>query len=294
MVFISACEEKMKKRIGVVDVGGGLRGIYAAGVFDYCMKERITFDLGIGVSAGSANLASFIAKQQERNYRFYTEFAMRKEYMGIENFLRTGSYIGLDYIYGTLSNSDGELPLDYKTLQRNPMEFVIVATDAQTGKAVYFDKWDICQNRYDVFKASSAIPVVCKPYVIDIDDKPYYDGALGDPVPIEKAFEMGCDKVVLILTLPKDEKREPGKDIFLASRMKRKYPLAAQEMLKRAEHYNQSVEKAKEYEKEGKLLIIAPDNTCGVDTLSRKVKSLCRLYEKGYGDAAVIKAFIGS
>ena len=46
--------------------------------------------------------------------------------------------------------------------------------------------------------------------------------------------------------------------------------------------------------KEGKLLIIAPDNTCGVDTLSRKVKSLCRLYEKGYGDAAVIKAFIGS
>ena len=45
-------------KIGVVDVGGGLRGIYAAGVFDYCMDENIKFDCCIGVSAGSANVAS--------------------------------------------------------------------------------------------------------------------------------------------------------------------------------------------------------------------------------------------
>ena len=43
-------------KIGVVDVGGGFRGIYACGVLDYCMDENIRFDLSIGVSAGSANL----------------------------------------------------------------------------------------------------------------------------------------------------------------------------------------------------------------------------------------------
>ncbi len=43
--------------IGIVDVGGGLRGIYAAGVLDRCMEHGIQFDLGIGVSAGGANLA---------------------------------------------------------------------------------------------------------------------------------------------------------------------------------------------------------------------------------------------
>ena len=48
----------MKSKIGVVDVGGGFRGIYAAGVLDYCMHKGIWFDLGIGVSAGCANLAS--------------------------------------------------------------------------------------------------------------------------------------------------------------------------------------------------------------------------------------------
>ena len=48
-------------KTGIVDVGGGLRGIYAAGVLDYCMDKGIRFDLGIGVSAGSANLISYAA-----------------------------------------------------------------------------------------------------------------------------------------------------------------------------------------------------------------------------------------
>ena len=74
-------------KTGIVDVGGGLRGIYAAGVLDYCMAENIRFDLGIGVSAGSANLTSYCAGQKGRNYIFYTDYSFRKEYMGVENFL---------------------------------------------------------------------------------------------------------------------------------------------------------------------------------------------------------------
>lgn len=49
------------EKIGIVDVGGGFRGIYATGVLDYCMDNNIEFDLGIGVSAGSANLISYMA-----------------------------------------------------------------------------------------------------------------------------------------------------------------------------------------------------------------------------------------
>ncbi len=55
---------KRSVKIGVVDVGGGLRGIYAAGVLDYCMDQGIRFDLGIGVSAGSANLVSCAASKE--------------------------------------------------------------------------------------------------------------------------------------------------------------------------------------------------------------------------------------
>lgn len=42
-------------KTGVVDVGGGLRGIYGVGIMDYCMDQGIHFDCCIGVSAGSAN-----------------------------------------------------------------------------------------------------------------------------------------------------------------------------------------------------------------------------------------------
>ena len=43
-------------KYGVIDVGGGLRGIYGAGVLDRCLEEDLRFDLCIGVSAGSACL----------------------------------------------------------------------------------------------------------------------------------------------------------------------------------------------------------------------------------------------
>ena len=68
-------------KLGVIDVGGGMRGIYAAGVLDYCLDHHIYFDLGIGISAGSANLASYFAGQARRNLQFYSEYALRKEYM---------------------------------------------------------------------------------------------------------------------------------------------------------------------------------------------------------------------
>ena len=97
-------------KTGIVDVGGGFRGIYAAGVFDYCLDRDIHFDLSIGVSAGSANVMSYLAGQRGRNYKFYTEYALRPEYMGAKNVLKRGSYIDLDYVYGTLSNSTGEYP----------------------------------------------------------------------------------------------------------------------------------------------------------------------------------------
>ena len=35
--------------IGIIDVGGGTRDIYGAGVFDYCLEHHITFDYGIGI-----------------------------------------------------------------------------------------------------------------------------------------------------------------------------------------------------------------------------------------------------
>ncbi|BCI60540.1 patatin family protein [[Clostridium] leptum] len=277
-------------KIGVVDTGGGLRGIYASGVLDGCLDQGISFDVGIGVSAGSANLSSYFSGQKKRNYQFYTEYMMRKKYMSFSNFLFKKTYIDMDYVYGTLSNSDGENPLDYPAFAKNPAEFIVVATDANTGEVHYFNKNDISQDHYDILKASCAIPFVCKPY--EVDGRPYYDGALGDPIPIEKAFAMGCDKVVLILTKPKDLLRTPEKDEKLAARIEKKYPFAARQMRLRASKYNEGVALAKKYEEQGILQIIAPDDTCGLDTLTRKPQAMKEFYEKGLYDSSIVMKFL--
>ena len=269
-------------KTGVIDVGGGYRGIYAAGVLDYCIDQNITFDLGIGISAGSANLASYAAGQKGRNYRFYTEYGFRKEYASLRNFICKRSYIDMDYVYGTLSNHDGENPLNYPVIRDNPMDFLVVATDAVTGRTKYFGKEDIAADNYDVFKASSSIPFFCPPY--EIEGVPYYDGALGDPVPVEKAFELGCDRVVVILTKPENVLRNSKKDKRLAAGIRRKYPMAAERLCERAQRYNEGVALAQKYAKQGRVLIVAPDDTCGVDTLKRDKPALHRLYEKGYAD----------
>lgn len=274
----------------VIDTGGGLRGIYASGVLDRCIELGVNFDVAIGISAGSANVSSFLAGQQKRNYRFYIDYSGRKKYMSVHNFITKKSYIDLDYIYGTLSNSDGEDPLDYDAFTKNKAEFITIATNAITGEAKYFDRSDMAQDRYDVFKASSCIPFVCRPYFIN--GVPYYDGALSDTIPIQKAFDMGCDKVVLIITKPKDVIRTPGSDKKLGARIRRKYPKAADAISARADRYNAGVAAAKEYEKQGKLLLIAPDDICGMDTLTRDVEAMKKLYEKGIHDADRIPEFL--
>lgn len=281
-----------KQKIGVIDVGGGTRGIFGAGVLDRCMDLGIRFDHFVGVSAGSANGASYIAGQKGRNFVFYNDFAFRKEYMSFDNFKKTGSYIDLDYIYGILSNEDGEYPLDYDAMMADPCGFEVVATNALTGRAIYFRKEEMERNKYDFFKASSCVPGINKPYYVG--KIPCYDGGLADPIPYKRAFRAGCDKVVVILTKPRDTVRNSGKDRLLAAAIAWEYPKAAETWINRANVYNKSVSEIFELEKEGKVLIIAPENIGELKTLSQDHAALEDLYDQGLRAVAAIPGFIAS
>ena len=259
-------------KIGIVDMGGGYRGIYGAGVLDWCMDNGVKFDLGIGVSAGSCNLISYAANQPRRNRKFYSEYGLRKESAGAGTYLHKKTLIDLDYLYSTLSNADGECPLDYPAFAANPMEFYAVAVEARTGVTHYFGREDIRQDDYNVLKASCSLPLFCHPY--PVKGVPYYDGAICDPIPFEKAFALGCDKVIVLMTKPVTERRRPQRDEKAARFLKRKYPAASKMLRNRARLYNAQVEKAMEYEKEGRVFIVAPDDTCGVTSVSPSSSSI--------------------
>ena len=278
-------------KIGCVDVGGGVRDIYGAGVLDYFLDEGIMFDYCIGVSAGSGNCASFVALQRGRNKQFYLDYILRKEAIGAGRLLRTGSFLDLNYVYGTLCAKDGENPLDYSSLIKSKTDFTVVATDAETGKAAYFDKNnDMAEDDYKILMASSCLPVFCKP--VDIKGRKYYDGGLSDPIPFEKAVESGCDKIIVILTKPVNAHINQNRNSLGASILKRKYPNFSEAMSSAAYTYSKQLENALKLQEEGRALILAPDDIMGLGTLTRDKDKLVKLYEKGYSDAQKIKAFI--
>ncbi len=276
--------------IGFIDAGGGMRGVYTAGIYDFLLEENVNIDYGIGVSAGAANMITFFANQIGRTLKFYSDYSFRKEYMSMSNWFKTGSYLDLDYIYTTLTVTGGEYPLDYETFKDTVSPFFILATDASTGQAKYFTREDIALNSYDVLKASCAIPAACKPY--PIKGNLYFDGGVSEPIPFKKAFDDGCDKVVVMVTRTPDYVKPKQKNLPLISYMLRKYPKVIELLKNRHNAYNESVAAVKELEKQGKALLVCPDDCCGVDTLTKDRHAIFKLYEKGQIDAKRILDFI--
>ena len=279
-----------KEKIGIIDVGGGMRDIYGAGIFDYLIDKRIDLDYTIGVSAGSANIASYLSKQKGRNKVYYLEYSFEKDYMSLRNYIKTGSFFNFDYIYGTLSNSDGKYPWDYDKAMKSSKEMVVVTTDAKSGKPVYFYKKDFKKNDYGMLKASCSIPIVCKAY--KWNDNYYYDGALSDPIPFKKAFEDGCDRVIVILTRSTDYRKKTKHTRFF-KKLNKKYPNMVEKLYSRCDIYNRQLEELLEkYVPSGKAFVIGPNNLHNVDTIRRKKENLEKLYNEGYKDGKKIEKFL--
>lgn len=276
--------------IGIVDVGGGMRCIYTSGIYDRLLEENYMPDYCLGVSAGAANLITYVAKQKGRTLPFYREYAKRKEYMSIKNLVKTGSFISLDYVYSVLSNEDGENPLDYETFKNSKVIFKAAATKAKNGEAKFFTNEDVLKNNYGVLKASCCLPGVCKP--VKFQNDLYFDGGVAEPIPIKKAFEDGCDKVVLVLTKQRKEYMTPMLATKVLSARIRKYPEVFELMKTLHIRCADIFEKVSQLEKDGKLLVIEPKDCFGMNTLTRDYVPMTKMYEQGYADGEKILEFV--
>lgn len=268
--------------IGIIDVGGGMRGVYGAGVLDYFLDQDVHFDYCLGVSSGSANIASFVARQKERNYRFYTEHILHRGFMGMSAFIRGNSFFNLDYIYSTLTNEID--PIDYETILASKSIFKVQATHADSGKPHYFSTSDFSTKNCSALKASSAIPVACRP--VKVNGRFFFDGGVSEPIPVKKAFEDGCEKVYVILTKPLHILMGPEKFKPLYRLLLRRYPEIVKALDRRSAMYNDSIKELIQMAKADKVTIIAPRETFEVNTASRNIDNIKRLYQSGYRDAA--------
>lgn len=265
---------------GLIDVGGGMRDAFGAGVIDCFLEHEIKFPYQIGVSAGSGNLVSYLAGQKDRNRRYYEEYSSRPEYMGVHSLLTNGNYFHLDYIYGTMSREGGEDPVDYDALMANPAILKIAACDARSGKTFFFDKRDIKRNDYSFVMASCCVPGFCRP--IKIDGHEFVDGGTAIPIPWRKAVHDGCSKLVVILTLRKDDILEPASYTKLEDLLLLKYPKLIRILNQRHKYYNKQIEELLAMEAKGKAVLIAPEDLHGVTSTTTDKEKLHALYEEGY------------
>ena len=267
-------------KTGLVLEGGALRTIFSSGVCDAFLDAGLPLpDYTVGVSAGIAYGVSYLSRQSRRNLKLVTTYANDRRYMGWRNFAdpRNRSYFGLKFAYETIPNE--LLPFDYDTFEAYPGTVEAVVTNLNTGRADYLPV-----PRRDghnlLLQATCAIPLMFP--VIHLDGQPSLDGGCADPIPWKHAFDMGCDRVVVILTRERDYRKEPDRTIRVLSRAFRKYPAFLETMRHRAELYNASREELFALEKAGKVLVIAPEDTLGCSRTEKDMEVIRALWQIGY------------
>ncbi len=281
-------------KTGIVFEGGAFRTVFSCGVMDAFLEKEIMPDYMIGVSAGAAYGVSYASKQQGRNLKLILDYCNDKRYMGVNNLLnpKNRCFYGLKFAYETVPNE--LLPFDKDTFDSYEGEFYAVATNVETGKAEYM-RYTTEDVPSKILQATCALPMLF-PYIY-INGTPYLDGGLSDSIPYEKAFADGCDRVVVVLTREAGYRKKTTASTKLVARAYLKYPELAKDLVKRAGRYNRSLKKLEKLEKEGKVIVIRPENTKGFSRMERNKEKIMNLYDDGYAKgiaiAGKVKDFYG-
>lgn len=287
------CEEEQALKTGIVLEGGALRTMFSSGVCDALLEEELTPDYVIGVSAGIAYGVSYVSRQRGRNLTIARRFVRDGRYMGAGNLFRpkNRAYFGMDFTYDTIPNR--LVPFDYAAFAAFPGEVEAVVTNLNTGEAMYraVPRGD---RTFQLLRATCAMPLLFPVY--SVDGAPCLDGGAADPIPFERAFAMGCDRVLVVLTRERAYHRAPEKlQPLIRAKYGRAYPRFCETMERRAQRYEEARARLFSLEREGKAMLLAPESTEGFSRLEKNVEKIEALWRQGYElgqtRAAAVRAF---
>ena len=267
---------------GLVLEGGGMKGIYTAGVLDFFLEKEIEFSSCYGVSAGACCLCSYLSGQKKRAYRINVNYLEQKAYCSVESLLKTGDLFGVDMCYGLIP--DYLDPYDYDAFNRYQGKAYAVVTNIKTGEAEYMQLKDMHQDTIAV-RASSSLPLVSRN--VKIGDELYLDGGISDSIPIRRSMKDGNRKNVVILTKEEGYIRQPanGAELALIRARYMRYPKVYECMRERHLTYNNTMQYIEEMQSQGKVFVIRPKQKSNVGRVEKDKAKLDALYEEGYRDA---------
>jgi len=266
----------MRKK-GLVLEGGAMRGLWTAGVTDVMMEHEVWPDGLIGVSAGAAFGCNYKSRQVGRAIRYNMRFAKDSRYSGIRSLLTSGDYFNAQFGYHVV-------PYEYDifdtaTFEESPLEFTIVCTDVETGQAVYHTMDHVDYDELEWLRASASMPVVSR--VVEVQGHKLLDGGVSDSIPLEYFERQGYQRNVVILTQPLGYQKEHNRLMPLVRMTLRKYPLMVKALDERHIMYNKQLEFVAQAEREGRCLVIRPEEKIAIGHISHDPEQMRRVYEMG-------------
>lgn len=280
-------------KTGLILEGGAMRGLFSAGVIDVFMENGIEFDAAIGVSAGAAFGCNYKSRQIGRVIRYNKRFAKDKRFCSFRSLIKTGDLFGAEFCYHTIPD---ELDLfDTEAYLANPMDFYVVVTDVETGKAVYINSDEAGEDSLECFRASASMPLVSRP--VEIKGRKYLDGGIADSVPIQYFESIGFERNVIILTQPSGFVKKPSSAAKIMKYALRQYPKIAETMANRHNEYNDTLDYIAAKEEAGKVLVIRPETPLEIGRVEHNPERMQKVYDLGraagqkYLDK--VKKFIG-
>ena len=265
----------MKK--GLVLEGGAMRGLFTAGIIDVMMEAGVEPDGLIGVSAGAAFGCNYKSRQPGRVIRYNTRFAKDPRYSGLRSLIKSGDYFNAEFGYHIVPKQYDIF--DVETFDKNPMEFIVVCTDVLTGEAVYHKMDHVDFNELEWLRASASMPLASK--VVEVGGRKLLDGGVADSIPLEYFERIGYDRNVVILTQPQGFVKEPNKLMPLMKIGLRKYPNMIKALATRHLMYNRELKYVREAEREGRCLVIRPEEKIPIGHISHDPDEMRHVYEIG-------------
>lgn len=267
-------------KVGLLLEGGAMRGLFTAGVIDTLMENNILVDTVIGVSAGALFGMNYKSHQVGRVLRYNKKFCKNKNYTGFYSLLTTGNIMNKEFCFDKLVN---ELdPFDFETFKNSNINFYVVITNMNSGKAEYKKLDDLKKiDQMETLRASGSMPYVSKPVIINNDK--YLDGAIADSIPIDKILEMDLDKIIVILTRHSTYRKKKGNKLIPKLYYK-KYPNFINAINSRYLKYNEELDKVHSLEKEGKVFVVRPSKVVDIKRTEKDPKKIQEMYDLGVSD----------
>ena len=259
--------------------GGSLRGLFTAGVLDTFMENDVYFPAVAGVSAGALNALNYVSHQPGRSASINLRYRHDGRYLGPKAALRGGSLFGLNFM---LHDVKKEVPYDEETYAHGGMRMIAVATNAETGKAAYFEKGKTDFDFNEAVRASASLPLASAPVMLD--GQPYLDGGCACPIALNWALEQGFEKIVVVTTREKGfRKKQPGQrmvdlyDDFYGDK-----PLFLATMLTQEMRYNALMDQLDELEESGRVFCVRPQEPITIGRFEGNTEKLLALYNRGH------------